>query len=182
MQHLARGLSGLGVWLAMGFAMLVAAAVIAPANAAEEGGAFEQIELSDDQIKRYIKAAPQLEKLFERIDQAGGDPDPALEAELERLAKAHGFKTFDELDIVASNVTFVLSGINDEDGSFNEPVEVLRGELADIKAATDIDPTEKAEIIKSIEESIAMTPKLKYPGNVDVVRKNLKALSALYQE
>jgi hypothetical protein len=75
----------------------------------------------------------------------------------------------------------VLSGINEEDGSFREPLEVLKEELAAVQQDPSLESDEKQQLIASIKESIELTPKLKFPGNVDVVRANLKALVELFQ-
>ena len=42
--------------------------------------------------------------------------------------------------------------------------------------------TEKAELIASIKESIAHTPKLAHRGNIDVVKKHFEALARHFDE
>lgn len=168
--------------------LLIACAIVAttPAMAqdkpATDDQQLQQIELTDAQVQGYLKIAPKLAKMFDRIDQAGDQPDKKLQSDLEALAKEGGFKSYDDLEIIVSNITFVMSGINEEDGSFQEPVEVLKEELKDIEADTELNAKEKAELVGAINESIAITPKLAHPGNVDIVKKHFKALSALFQE
>ena len=182
-----RSISGISYWRTLAATLLAIMAVsavsaMAKDEAAVADGQLQQVELNEDQIKGYLKIAPKLSQMFDRIDKAGGEPDAKLQADLESVAKEGGFKSYDELEIVVSNVTFVMSGMNDEDGSFREPVEVLQQELKDTKADKELNAKEKEEMIAAINESIAITPKLAHKGNVDVVKKHFKALSALFQE
>jgi hypothetical protein len=187
------GFRDLGVLLAIILTAFVSAAGLtagmAPgtAHAQQSNGQpaeaenFEQVALTDAMVKGYIAASPKLSELFDRMDNTEGKTDSNLDGELEALAKKHGFKSYDEMEKVGSNIGFVMSGINEEDGSFREPLEVLQEELADVEADASLAKEEKEQLVASIKESIALTPKLKFPGNVDVVKAHLKALLDLFQ-
>ena len=183
MQRMMTGFKNLGVLFAILLAVVIAAAPLATAQTGGSDQAdienFEQVPMTDAQVKGYIAASPRLSELFDRMDSAGTNPDPKLDAELEKIARKHGFNSYDELENIGSNIGFVLSGIND--GSFREPLEVLKEELAAVQQDPSLESEEKKQLIASIKESIELTPKLKYPGNVDVVRANLKALVELFQ-
>lgn len=178
---------GFTYWRALAATLLAFMAVAAaPATAKQEpaavDGQLQQLPLNEDHIKGYLNIAPKLSKMFDRIDQAGGEPDAKLQAELEDIAKAGGFKSYEDLEIVVSNITFVMSGMNEEDGSFLEPVEVLQQELQDTEADTELKAKEREEMIAAIKESIAITPKLAHTDNIAIVKKYFKELSALFQE
>lgn len=143
---------------------------------------LKQIALNEEHIQGYLKIAPDLTKLFGRIDAAQAAPDPQLLADLETLAKRGGFATFEDLEVAVANITFVMSGIDENDGSFREPVELLRQELADLEADKEIKGEERTELIASIKESIAHTPKLDHPGNIEIVKKHFKALARHFDE
>lgn len=187
MQRMETGFKNLGVLFAivLGVLGLALSAPLASAqqstNEQAEAENFQQIQLTDAQVKGYIAASPKLTELFDRMDQAESNPDPKLDAELEATAKKHGFKNYDELETVGSNISFVMSGINEEDGSFREPLDVLQEELAAVQADASIAAEEKAQLIASIKESIAVTPKLEFPDNVKVVKAHLKDLTELFQ-
>jgi hypothetical protein len=170
------------VLLAVLFACI--AAVMTPALAQSNEGQveLEQIELKEAHVLGYLKIGKKLGAVFDRIDQAQGEPDKKLLADLEAVAKEGGYSSFDELEAVVSNITFVMSGINDENGSFKEPSEVLKEELAETEADQSIKGEEKEQLIASIKESIANTPKLKFKSNVALIQKHFKALSKLFEE
>lgn len=160
------------------------AAAVGALRAETKGELLElkQIALNEGHIQGYLKIAPDLAKLFERIDAAHAAPDSKLLAELETVAKRGGFATFEALEIAVANITFVMSGIDEKDGSFREPVELLRQELTDLEADKEIKGDERAELIASIKESITHTPRLAHPGNIDLVKKHFKALARHFDE
>ena len=142
---------------------------------------FEQIKLTDAHIKGYLGAAPRLTALFDEVDKAGGEPSQAQQKELDELSSKHGFKSFDEMELVVTNISFVMSGLEDAKAKFVEPIESLKLELADAKADTSMKKDDREELIKSLEDSIKLTPKLKFPENVETVRKHFDALAKLFE-
>lgn len=159
-------------------AIVLASAIGGPVVAQE---VLKQIPLTDAQVQNYIKAAPELAKMFDRIDKADGKLGKKLKADLEAVAKNSGFASFDEMQDVSNNIQFVMQGM-DEKGSFREPQEFLKLDLAEVKADKSIEKKEKKQIIASIEDQLENTPKLSQPGNVGVVKKHLKTLMSLFRE
>ena len=182
MQRMKMGLREFGVMVSILLACAIAPLGAASAETKAELLELQQIELSKAHINGYLKIGPKLVKMFDRIDKSNGEPDKQLLTDLEALAKEGGFSSFDELETVVSNITFVMSGINDEDGTFKEPVEVLKEELAETEADQGMKGDEKKQLIASIKESITHTPTLKYRGNVALVQKHFKELAKLFDE
>lgn len=172
----------LRVWLVTVCLLAAGALYAAQADDKVEILKLEQIELNEGHIKGYLKIGPKLAQMFDRIDKAGETPDAKLTADLEALAKEGGFDSFDDLETALSNITFVMSGINEDDGSFSEPVDVLKQELADTEADKELKGEDKAELIAAIKDSIKHTPKLQHRGNVALVQKHFKALAKLFEE
>lgn len=182
MQRMKMGLREFGVLVSVLFVNVIGALSPVSAETKAELLELEQIELNEDHIKGYLKIGPKLVKMFDRIDKADGEPGKQLTADLEAVAKDGGFSSFDELETAVSNITFVMSGINEEDGTFKEPVEVLKEELAETETDKDIKGDERKQLIASIKDSITHTPKLKYAGNVALVQKHFKALAKMFEE
>ena len=185
MQRMMTGPRWLGVLSAIFLAAMISAAPLATAQSTGSDQAdiehFEQIQLTPALVKGYIAANARLSELFDRMDNSDSNPDPKLDAEVEGVAKRHGFKNYDELANVGSNIGFVMSGIDEEDGSFKEPLEFLYEELTAVEQDLSLDVEEKQQLIASIKESIEQTPKLKYPGNVEIVRPYLNELIDLFE-
>ena len=109
---------------------------------AQEG--VKQIKLTEEQVKSFISAQPDLAAIAGKLQEAGDEPDAALQAQLDGIAKKHGFSSFSELDDVAANISIVMAGLDSQTGEFTDPVDALKKELADVKADTSI-----PEVIRS---------------------------------
>jgi hypothetical protein len=130
----------------------------------------KQIELTDQQVKNFIAAQGDLAGMASKIQAAGEKPDPALQAELEAIAKKHGFKDFAELDDVAANISIVMAGLDSQTGNFTDPVEALQKELEDVKKDESIPAEDKKQLESELNEAIKTTPPLQHKGNVEIVK------------
>ena len=168
-------------WLAVVVAAVatIFAITSVPTMAADEAPAMKQIALTDADVMGYLQAAAKLAKVAEKVEKADGKVGAKVKAELETIAKASGFGSYDELQVAAENISFVLSGMDDQSGKFREPSELLKLDLEDVKADKSMKKNERTETIADIEEQLANTPKLEQRGNIAVIRKHLKALAAL---
>jgi len=130
----------------------------------------KQIRLSDAQVVRFISAQPDLPIIAKKLEEAGEEADPALQQELDAIAKKHGFSGFSELDDVAANISLVMAGLDPETGTFTDPVAALQQELEDVKADASIPEDDKNRLIKELTDAIATTAPLQFPENVSVVK------------
>lgn len=145
---------------------LALCALLGAAHAQE----VKQIKLTDEQVKSFISAQSDLAAIASKIQSAGENPDPALQAELENIAKKHGFKDFAELDDVAANISIVMAGLDSQTGDFVDPVEALQKELEDVKKDESIPATDKKQLVDELTEAIKTTPPLQNRENIDVVK------------
>lgn len=162
----------------------IATAVVLGVFAASQPGTAQevnQIQLVEAQVKGFISAQKDLAAIASKLQEAGEKPDPALEAELESIAKKHGFKNFEELDDVAANVSIVMAGLDPQTGEFTDPQEALKKELADIQADASIPAEEKKQLVEELNEAIATTPPLKHAGNIDIVKQHRAEIEAALQ-
>lgn len=139
----------------------------APAHAQEA----KQIRLTEAQVKSFIAAQKDLAAVSAKMQDAGDNPDEKLNAELDAVAKKHGFKDGNELRDVDYSIIIVMDGIDPQTGEFFDPLEALKAELEEIKADKEIPEKEKVELIKEREEAIRFTPPLEHKENVELVKK-----------
>ncbi|MGD9784114.1 MAG: hypothetical protein AB7E80_15805 [Hyphomicrobiaceae bacterium] len=140
-----------------------------------------QIKLTEKQVLGFIAAQKDLSAISDKLQDAGDKPDAALEAELESIAKKHGFQSFQELDDVAANVSIVMAGLDPQSGEFTDPQVALKKELADIKADDTIPAEEKKQLIEELNEAIQTTPPLQHQENIEVVKKHRAEIEAALQ-
>lgn len=139
----------------------------APADTKQE---VKQIALTDGHVQNFVKAQADLASIATKIQAAGEKQDPALQAELENIAKKHGFASFAELDDVAANISIVMAGLDSQTGSFVDPVEALQKELEDVKKDESIPEADKKQLVEELNEAIKTTPPLQNKGNIEIVK------------
>jgi hypothetical protein len=154
----------------MVFVVLWAGLAVATAQEAESTQDVKQIKLTDDQVKHFIAAQTDLASIESRMQSAGDEPDPALQAELEKIAKKNGFSNFAELDDVAANISLVMAGLDTETGNFVDPVDGLRKQLQDVQNDKTMPEADKKQLVDELKEAIETTPKLEYKENIDIVK------------
>lgn len=130
----------------------------------------KQIKLTDAQVGNFIKAQGDLAGIASKIQAVGEKADPALQAELEGIAKKHGFTSFAELDDVAANISIVMAGLDTQTGEFTDPVEALQKELDDVKKDESIPEADKKQLVDELSEAIKTTPPLQNKENIEVVK------------
>ncbi len=132
---------------------------------------LKQVELTEAHVKGFIDAQKDLTPLSSKLIEGGDKPDDALLGQLEDIAKKHGFKDFEEMEIVGANISLVLDGLDRESGTYTDPVEKMKLELENIQADASIGEEDKKLVIEDLNQEIAAAKPLQHAGNIEVVRK-----------
>jgi hypothetical protein len=140
-------------------------------GASAQDSEFKQVALTEKNVQGFIAAQKDLSAISGKLQNAGDKPDPQLQGELEGIAKKHGFASFEELDDIAANISMVMAGIDPETGAFTDPVDSIKKEMAEIKGDTSIPDKDKKQMLDEMEDALKMTPPLKYPANIELVKK-----------
>ena len=130
---------------------------------------MKQIKLTDQQVTNFIAAQPELASMSSKL-QGNAQPDAAAQAELEAIAKKHGFSDFSELDDVAANISLIMAGLDAQTGEFTDPAEALAKELDGVKADNSIGEADKKQLVDQLNDAIKATPKVEHKENVDIVK------------
>lgn len=176
MWHTLQQIASLIVCLTLCFATLLAGANAQGPNEAP----VEQIKLTEAQVTSFITAQPDIARLFGQLQKSGGG-SPKLKAELDAIAKKHGFSSFVELDEVAANISIVMAGLNPDTGEFTDPVVVMKQELENVKRDKSIPGEEKEHIVAELIEAIEMSPAVLHPQNIELVRAHRKAIDQVLE-
>lgn len=142
---------------------------------------IKQMKLTDKQVEGFIASQKDLAAIAGKLQSAGDKPDAKLQAELEDIAKKHGFASFTELDDVAANISIVMAGLDPQTNAFIDPLEALKKELEDVKGDASIPDADKKQLVAELEDAIKTTPPLEHKENIDVVKKHRDAIEKAMQ-
>jgi hypothetical protein len=118
----------------------------------------------------------------EQMQGGNGDkPDPKVQAELENVAKKHGFASFAEYDEVAANISMVMAGIDPQSKAFTDPKVAIQKEIDEVTADTSIPEKEKKQMLDELSEALKTAQPIQNPGNIDLVKKYYEKIDAVLQ-
>jgi hypothetical protein len=156
---------------------LLAVSVMAqgPKQGEDEQG-FKQMRLTDKMIQNFISAQKEMEPISSKLEAAGDKPDPALQGQLEQIAKKNGFSSLDELGDVGSNISMVLSGLDPKTGQFTELPELIKKDMEELRRNKEMPQKEKNQALADMQEALKTAAPLQFKENVALVRKYQKQL------
>ena len=138
-----------------------------------------QIQLTDKQVQGIIAAQKDVSTVFDKIQAPPTDElSPAVLAELDAVAKKHGFKDFNDYDEVLGNITMVMTGIDPKTKAFTEPAAAIKQEIADVTANKTIPAAEKKQMLEELNEALKAAQPIQFPGNIDLVKKYYDKIDA----
>jgi hypothetical protein len=137
---------------------------------------FKQMRLTDKQVKGFISAQKQLAPLTSKLEAQGEKSDPALQKQVEQIAKTNGFTSLEELGDVTSNISIVLAGLDPKTGQFTEPPDLIRKEMEEVKQDTQMSQKDKDQALSEMQKALKVAAPLQYKENISVVKKYQKEL------
>jgi hypothetical protein len=158
---------------------------------------LKQIELTDKQVDGFISAQKDMAALSEKIygpqQQGKDDPppsgkdaamekaDPKVQAQLEAIAKRHGFKDFSQYDDVAANIAMIMSAIDPQTKKFLDGPELLKRQIADINDDKTIPAADKPKMIEEAKEAAKSAPPIKSQANIKLIEKYYDKIDSAMQ-
>ena len=104
-----------------------------------------------------------------------------MQAELETIAKKHGFGSSQEYDDVAANISMVMAGIDPQTKAFTEPKEAIQKEIEEVKADKSIPEKEKKQMLEELTEALKTAAADPDPSNIELVKKYYDKIDAVLQ-
>src|SRR5262249_15337061 len=119
----------------MTIAVLLAASLFCFSGAASaQLGArpeVRQIQLTEKQVQGTIAAQKDVSAVFDKIQAPPPDElPPAVLAELDAVAKKHGFRDFNDYDEVLGNITQGMTGLHAKTNAVTQPAPPSTQEAA----------------------------------------------------
>jgi hypothetical protein len=159
---------------------LLASAGMAQGQAQGEGEQpFKQVKLTEKKVQAFIAAQKQLAPLSSKLEASADKPDPALQKQVEQIAKSNGFSTVDELGEVSANISLVLAGLDPQTGQFTEPPDQIRKEMEQVKQDKQMSQEDKNQALAEMQQALKTATPLQFKENLALVKKYQKELDEL---
>jgi hypothetical protein len=168
---------------ALALALAGALLILQPAGTTLAQETIKQIELTAKQVEGFIAAQKDLAELAKKMEGAKTEqPDPKAQAEVETIAKKHGFKDFADYDDVGSNIDMILAGIDADTKKFVPPQESLKKEIESVNADKTLSATDRTKLLEELNDSLKTAPAIQFPGNVTLIERYFDKLAAVLQQ
>ncbi|MEH2587175.1 hypothetical protein [Bradyrhizobium sp. AZCC 1721] len=148
-----------------------APAQAAPPPAQQEVPAIKQIALTDKQIESVLAAQKDVDAITDKIPD-NAKPDPKIDAQLDAVAKKHGFASYDEYNTVVDNISLVLGGFDPATKKFVGAEAVLKAQISQVQADKKMPAKDKKAVLADLNEALkSPPPAIENKGNIDLVAK-----------
>jgi conjugal transfer/entry exclusion protein len=155
----------------------------APAQAAQDQPpAIKQIALTDKQIDAVLASQKDMDVITDKLPE-NAQPDPKVIAQLEAVAKKHGFAGYDDYNNVIDNISLVLGGIDPATKRYVGSEAVIKSQIALVEADKKMNANEKKQALENLNMALkAKEPAIENKGNIDLVVKYYDKLTAVLGE
>jgi ribonucleotide monophosphatase NagD (HAD superfamily) len=140
---------------------------------------IKQMKLTEKQVESFITAHKEVAAVVSKMQP--DKVDPAIEKELESIAKKYGFKDFDEYDDVAANLALVLTGIDPQTKAFTDPPTAIKKQIEETTADKSLSDKERKQFLDDLADALKMAQPIMHPSNIELVKKYYDKLEPLLQ-
>ncbi|NVN88904.1 MAG: hypothetical protein HXX15_22745 [Rhodopseudomonas sp.] len=155
----------------------------APAAAAEP--AMKQIALTESQIQGVLAAHTEIDAVTAKLaDKPDAEPDAKMTAQLDGIAKKHGFANYDDYNLVIENISLVLGEFDPSTKKYVGAEGVIKAQIAAVQADKKMSAEDKKATLDDLNEALkSPAPAVQNKGNIDLVAKYYDKLNdALTEE
>ena len=154
-----------------------APAQAAPAQA-EEAPAIKQIALTEKQIEGVLAAQKDMDAITAKLSENTA-PDQKVIAQLDAVAKKHGFASYDDYNNVVDNISLVLGGFDPATKKYVGTEAVIKAQIAQVQADKKMPAKDKKEALDELNEALKTpAPQVENKANIDLVGKYYDKLVA----
>jgi hypothetical protein len=139
----------------------------------------KQVKLTEKQIQNFISAQKQIAPLASKLEAAGDKGDPALQAQIEKIAKGNGFGSLDEMGDVGANISMVLSGLDPKTGQFTELPDLIKKDMEELKRNKQMPQKDKDRALAGMQGALKTAAPLQFKENVALVKKYREQLDQI---
>ncbi|MEH2490960.1 hypothetical protein [Bradyrhizobium sp. AZCC 2230] len=152
----------------------------APAQQAapEQAPTLKQIALTDKQLDGVLAAQKDMDAITEKLPENTA-PDAKVIAQLDGVAKKHGFANSDDYNNVVDNISLVLGGFDPTTKKYVGADAVLKSQIAQVEADKKMPAKDKKEALDELNQALKTpAPAIENKANIDLVGKYYDKLVA----
>ncbi|MBR0723478.1 hypothetical protein JQ612_15160 [Bradyrhizobium manausense] len=148
------------------------------APAQQQAPALKQIALTDKQLDGVLAAQKDMDAITEKLPENSA-PDAKVIAQLDGVAKKHGFASYDDYNNVVDNISLVLGGFDPATKKYVGNDAVIKSQIAQVEADKKMPAKDKKEALDELNQALKTpAPAVENKANIDLVGKYYDKLVA----
>ncbi|WP_426422767.1 hypothetical protein [Bradyrhizobium genosp. A] len=152
----------------------------APAQQAAPAQAptLKQMTLTDKQLDGVLAAQKDMDAITAKLPENTA-PDAKVIAQLDGVAKKHGFASYDDYNNVVDNISLVLGGFDPTTKKYVGNDAVIKSQIAQVEADQKMPAKDKKEALDELNQALKTpAPAIENKANIDLVGKYYDKLVA----
>ena len=143
---------------------------------------LKQLALTDKQIEAVIATQKEMNPITDKLPE-NTPADSKIIAQLEAIAKKHGFASYDEYNVVIDNISLVLGSIDPVSKKYVGSEAVIKSQIAQVEADKKMSAEDRQQALNDLNLALKMpAPVIENKGNIDLVIKYYDKLDAVMGE
>lgn len=139
---------------------------------------LKQIALTDKQLDGVLAAQKDMDAITAKLPENTA-PDAKVIAQLDGVAKKHGFASYDDYNNVVDNVSLVLGGFDPSTKKYVGAEAVIKSQIAQVEADKKMPAKDKKEALDELNQALKTpAPAVENKANIDLVGKYYDKLVA----
>lgn len=139
---------------------------------------LKQIALTDKQLDGVLAAQKDMDAITAKLPENTA-PDAKVIAQLDGVAKKHGFASYDDYNNVVDNISLVLGGFDPSTKKYVGAEAVIKSQIAQVEADKKMPAKDKKEALDELNQALKTpAPAVENKANIDLVGKYYDKLVA----
>jgi hypothetical protein len=144
----------------------------------QQAPAARQIAVTEKQVVALLAAQKDLDGFV-----AAAGSNAAVLAQVNNVAKKHGFADYTDYTIVLDNIGFVMAGIDATTKTYVGPAAVIKQKIAAVQADNALSAEDRKEAMGELNSRMSKSlPLVENKGNIDLVIKHYDKLAIALQD
>jgi effector-binding domain-containing protein len=143
---------------------------------------IKQMALTEKQVAGVLAAQEEMDAVTEKLPE-NAKPNPKITAQLDGIAKKHGFASYDEYGAVMNNISLALDGFDPQTKKFVGFEAIIKAQIDQVQADQKMSAKSKKAALAELNEALKTpAPAIEHKGNIDLVAKYYDKLVEALQE
>lgn len=139
---------------------------------------LKQMALTDKQLDGVLAAQKDMDAITAKLPENTA-PDAKVIAQLDGVAKKHGFASYDDYNNVVDNISLVLGGFDPTTKKYVGNDAVIKSQIAQVEADKKMPAKDKKEALDELNQALKTpAPAVENKANIDLVGKYYDKLVA----